>query len=176
MSGHDVWHMTRAAGVVAYGLLWLSVVLGLLSSTRLARAWPRGAMLTELHEHASLLALGFSLLHAGVLLADPDWGATALELVLPFARGRDRVGFGLGQLALELLAVVTLSFYVRKRIGPSLWRALHYASFPVYALALAHAALTGSDGGRLSAYYLVTAGSMLLLLLYRLATTAPLRA
>lgn len=176
MSGHDVWYMTRAAGIVAYGLLWLSVMFGLLSSTRLARAWPRGALLTDIHEHVSLLAFAFSLLHALVLLADAQWGFSLKELLVPFLQSRDRLAVGIGQLALELLAVVTLSFYVRRRIGPALWRALHFAAFPIYALALAHAVIAGTDGSRLAPYYLVTAGSMLLLLLYRLATASPVRA
>jgi len=169
VSSHDIWYLHRASGVTAYGLLWVSVVWGLFSSLRLARSWPGGGTAFDLHEHVSLLALGFSLLHAGILLADREFGLSLFELLVPFAPERHARQIGLGQLALALLGAVTLSHYLRKHIGQRAWRLLHYASYAVYVLALVHAVWAGTDstsvGMRL--LYVVTGASVLFLTIYR---------
>jgi sulfoxide reductase heme-binding subunit YedZ len=40
-----------------------------------------------------------------------------------------------------------LSFYVRKSVGPRLWRKLHRATVVVWALGLVHALGAGTDAG-----------------------------
>ena len=169
MSSHDIWYLTRASGLTAYGLLWVSVVWGLFKSLRLARSWPGAGTAFDLHEHVSLLALGFSLLHASILVADREFGLSPFELLVPFAPARQSRALGLGQIALSLLVIVTTSHYVRKRIGQRTWRLLHLASFAVYALTLVHALLAGTDsrstGVRL--LYLVSGGVVLFLTTYR---------
>ena len=34
------WYLSRASGFAAFGLLWLSMVFGLLITNRMARLWP----------------------------------------------------------------------------------------------------------------------------------------
>ncbi|MCC6899898.1 MAG: ferric reductase-like transmembrane domain-containing protein [Polyangiaceae bacterium] len=172
VTGLDIWNMTRASGFVAFGLLWLSVVWGLFASTRLARGWPGAAQSIDLHEHLSFLALSFTLLHVLVLALPSEHRFTLVELLVPFAARRDRVLLGIGQLALGLSVVITVSFYVRKRIGPRLWRLLHYTALLVYVGALLHATLLGTDsatpGARL--YYFATTGVVLFLLFVRVGS------
>lgn len=150
MSSHDVWYLTRSSGLVAFGLAWFSVVLGLFASLKLTRAWPGPAAAVDLHEHASLLAIGFSALHALVLIGDRRYGGGILVVLLPFISTRPSAALELGRLGLWLLVLITLSFYVRKRIGGRAWRALHYASFLVYVLALVHALIAGTDSASLA--------------------------
>ena len=169
MTSHDIWYMTRASGLTAYGLLWLSVVWGLFSSTRLARGWPGAGTTFDLHEHLSLLGLGFATLHTIVLLFDREFGFSVFELIVPFTARRSRAAIGLGQIALAILALVTLSHYFRKSIGQRGWRALHYLAFLVYALTLTHAALAGTDATSpaLQAFYFATAGVVVFFTTYR---------
>jgi predicted ferric reductase len=178
VSSHDIWYLDRASGLTAYGLLWISVVWGLFSSLRLARSWPGGGIAFDLHEHASLLALGFALLHAILLLAERQFGLSLFELLVPFAPARHALPLGLGQIALALLGVVTVSHYLRRRIGQRAWRLLHYASFAVFLLALVHALWAGTDstsvGMRL--FYAVTGSSVLFLTIYRLLSAFDARA
>ncbi len=172
VSAASVWNMARASGFVAFGLLWLSVVWGLFVSTRLARGWPGAAQSIDLHEHLSFLALGFTLLHVLVLALPVEHGFTLVELLIPFAAHRDRMLLGIGQLAFELSAVVTLSFYVRKRIGARVWRVLHLTTLLAYAGALLHAALLGTDSSAFGVrlYYYATTGVALFLLLFRIGS------
>lgn len=151
------WYLARASGIVAYALLASSMVLGLLLSTRFAKDWPGSAAAFALHEHASLLGLGFSIFHALVLLGDRHTPFTLLELALPFAASVHPLAIGLGQLALYGTALLVASFHVRRHIGQRTWRLLHFGSFAVFLLVPAHAVLAGTDRGPMLVLALPTA-------------------
>jgi len=51
----------------------------------------------------------------------------------------------MGQIGLYLMAVVGLSFYVRGVTGQRFWRLIHYLSFVIYLLGLAHGVGSGTD-------------------------------
>jgi predicted ferric reductase len=152
------WYLSRASGLVAYALLALSMMLGLLLSTRFAKGWPGAATAFGLHEHASVLGLSFALFHAIVLLGDRHTPFTVAQLVLPFGAAYRPVALGLGQLAFYGAVLLVGSFYVRKRIGQRAWRILHFASFAVFALALGHGLLAGTDRSVMLAGILPVAG------------------
>jgi sulfoxide reductase heme-binding subunit YedZ len=52
---------------------------------------------------------------------------------------------GVGILAGYLAAALGLSYYVRRRIGPRLWRKLHRLTVVVYVMGVAHALTAGTD-------------------------------
>jgi predicted ferric reductase len=139
------WHLSRASGLVAYGLLEASMLLGLLLSTRFAKTWPGTATAFALHEHASTLGLAFATFHALVLLGDRHTPFALAQLALPFGAAYRPLAVGAGQLAVYGSALLVGSFYVRKRIGQRAWRLVHFASFLVFALTLAHALAAGTD-------------------------------
>lgn len=141
------WHLSRASGLVAYGLLEASMLLGLLLSTRFAKTWPGTATAFALHEHASILGLAFATFHALVLLGDQHTPFALVEVALPFGAAHRPLAVGAGQLAVYGSALLVGSFYVKKRIGQSAWRLVHFASFLVFALTLAHAVAAGTDRG-----------------------------
>jgi predicted ferric reductase len=174
------WYLSRASAWVAFVLLWASMALGLAITNRLARAWPGGPTAFDLHEHVSLLALAFALFHGLVLLGDRYVGYTLAALAVPFASlGYRPVSVGLGQLALYALALVTLTFYVRQRIGRRSWRLIHFLSFGVFLLALTHGLASGTDSATpwAQALYWASGASLLFLTLYRvLVSIGPLAA
>ena len=140
------WYLSRAAGLVAYLLVWLSVVLGLLMTNRLARVWPGGPTINDLHQFTSLLSLALAAVHVLVLLGDRYIGYSLAQLLVPFASGEYRpLWVGLGQVALYLTLPVTFSFYVRRFIGYRAWRLIHYGSFGVYVLVTLHSLTAGTD-------------------------------
>jgi predicted ferric reductase len=170
------WYLARASGMVAYGLLWLAMLSGLLITSRTAKLWPGGPLAFDLHQHTSLLALAFSLFHALVLLGDQYIGYTLVEVLVPFAStGYKPLAVGAGQIALYVLALVALSFYVKQQLGRQVWRLIHFASFALFALALAHGIVSGSDGGAgwAQALYWLSGGSVLFLTVYRVLVLRP---
>ncbi len=166
------WHLARSSGVIAYLLLWISTALGLLITNRMARVWPGGPTAFDLHQFASLLALGFAGFHALILLGDAFIGYTPAQLLLPFAAtGYKPVATGLGQSAFYLASIVIFSFYVKNRIRRRAWRLIHYASFLVFILITLHGLIAGSDTSILWPLYVTSFGSILFLTLYRILIT-----
>jgi len=179
---HSAWYLSRASAFVAYVLLWWSMISGLSITNRLARLWPGGPAAADLHEHASLLGLGFGVLHALVLLGDSYIGYTLPQILIPFGGSYLALWVGLGQVGLYLMALVTFSFYIRRWIGARTWRAIHFLSFLVFALAVLHGVFSGTDSSLPWAFwmYVATSASVLALTIYRLvaqrsAATSPAR-
>jgi len=165
------WYLSRASGLVAYGLLWLSMVLGLIITNKLARVWPGGPTAFDLHQHTSLLCLAFGLFHGLILMGDRYTNYTLAQLLVPFASANYRpVWVGLGQVGFYLLVIVSLSFYVRRTIGHRLWRLIHFLSFAVFLLALVHGLTSGTDSASpwVSGLYWASGASLLFLTIYRL--------
>lgn len=166
------WFLSRASGVTGYVLLWASVVLGLLMSTRLSRrsmlsAWAPALM--AVHEFVSWVAWGFVVFHAMILLGDTYVQTGWFNLLVPFAfDGGRSVWVGLGQMGFYLISVVLVSYYVRQRIGFQTWRWLHFATFVLYALVTVHGLLAGSDVDVLWPMYALSNAVVLLLTGYRL--------
>lgn len=168
------WYLSRSSAFVAYILLWLSMVFGLLMTNRLARVWPGGPTAFDLHQHASLLGLAFALFHALILLGDRYIQATLVQVLVPFQyAGYEPLWVGLGQAGFYGLAIVGLSFYIKDRIGRRAWRLIHFLSFVVFALALLHGIWSGSDSQSdlARAIYWASGGSVLFLTIYRALIT-----
>ena len=165
------WYVSRASAFVAYVLLWASMAFGLLISNKLGRLWPGAPMTFELHQLTGLLGLGFGLLHALALLGDRYIGYTLGQVLVPFAGTDYRPEWvGLGQIALYGSVLVGLTFYVRKYIGQRTWRVIHFLSFGVFALALIHGIMSGTDTGAPWAVwiYWLSAGGLVFLTIYRI--------
>ncbi len=145
--GTDAWMLSRATGLLAYVVLGIDVIIGLLISTRRGdRLVPRAA-LVDIHGWLSPLALAFVLAHGALLLADDYVRFDAIDIAIPFMSSRWPAAIGIGVLAAYFMVVVHLSFALRKRIGVSTWRRIHYLSFVVFVLTTVHAISIGTDRG-----------------------------
>lgn len=157
------WWLSRSAGITAYGLLWLNVVSGLLLSGRWLRDRLAPALIAQVHQTLSGMALGFSLFHALILLADRHLGLSWKDLLLPFAADFAPQWMVAGQLALALMGALILTTALRRRLGNAAWRAIHLTAYGAYWLALAHALAIGTDAFELLVLYGLTGASVLLL-------------
>ena len=165
------WYISRASAIVAYILLWLSMILGLLLSTRLSKTWPGPAKAMEIHQYISLLGLFFVGVHALVLMGDVYLAPNLWQVLIPFAGFAYKPEWVVwGQFGMYLWIVLVLSFYVRKLIGKKTWRALHFSAFLMFLFALIHGLGTGSDTAApaMQILYWTSAGSMLFLILFRI--------
>ncbi len=165
------WYLTRGSAFVAYFLLWFSMILGVGVTNKLAARWPGLAKANDLHQYISILGLAFGLFHGLILLGDHYMNLKIFQIFLPFSVSIYRpIEVGIGQLALYVWAIVLFSFYIRKRIGTKVWRAIHFASYLTFLGALVHGLLSGTDTGTLGAgiFYWVTGGILLFLTIYRI--------
>lgn len=164
------WFFSRSSGFVAFVLLWLSVLFGLLMTGRLSPAWPGHMLAFELHQYTSLLGLAFAFFHALILLGDRYIGYTLAQVLMPLGSVNYRPwSVALGQIGFYLAFLVTVTFYVRRLVTPRIWRLIHYLSFVVFLMVLTHGITSGTDSGEhwAQALYWLSGGSVLFLTIYR---------
>jgi predicted ferric reductase len=164
------WFLSRGSAVAAYWILWLAMAMGISITNKTAQIWPGIPPAYEIHQYTSLLGIGFGLFHALILTGDRYINMTVLQVLTPFATADYRpVWVGIGQVAFYLWVIVTLSFYVRKRIGKKAWRTIHFASYASFLGVMVHGIFSGTDSAALwsQVLYWISGGSILLLTVYR---------
>lgn len=139
------WYVTRAAGIIAYLLVWLSTVWGIGVASKSFDAILHRTFTYDLHEFLSLLGIGFILLHIVVLLGDKYMPFSLLEILLPFVSGYRPLWVGIGIIAFDLTLLVTVTFYLRRWIGLKTFRVVHVASYLGFFGTALHGLLSGTD-------------------------------
>ena len=165
------WYLSRATAFGSLSLLWLSMALGMGITNKMARTWPGAAAAFAIHEYVSLVGLAFAAFHAVVILGDHYINFTFLQLLIPFSTVAYRpLWVGIGQVGFYVWLIVAVTFYIRSLIGQKSWRVLHYASFAMYLMGLAHGIFSGTDTSAPWAqyYYWISGGSLLFLLMGRI--------
>lgn len=164
------WYLTRSSGITAYLLLTLSMLTGLGVFTRLLDALTPRANSFTLHEHLSWLALGFTGLHAGVLVFDRYQPFRLAELLTPFLSAWRPAPVAFGILAMYAMVLVNVSFYLKPRLSHRAWQIIHFASYALFALATAHGVFAGSDSNQvwMQWFYLFSGAAVLFFTLYRI--------
>ena len=73
--------------------------------------------------------------------------------------------------------IVLTTSWTRKLMRPTLWRAIHLAAVPAFAMSLLHGVLAGSDSARegMTILYWTTGFSVLFLVIVRGLTARPPR-
>ncbi|HHC09363.1 MAG TPA: hypothetical protein ENK55_11695 [Actinobacteria bacterium] len=141
------WLVIRGSGLAAFALLALATLWGLFLSTNILGRAVKTKSLNWFHESLSIGALLATVVHM-VVLADHDYVEFGLkELFLPGASTYEPVAVAWGIMAFYALFLITASFYVKKWIGQSAWRTIHYLAFGTFFAALLHGAVAGTDRG-----------------------------
>jgi predicted ferric reductase len=165
------WYLSRTSAFVAFALMWASMIFGLLMTSRTAKVWPGGPAAFDLHQFTSLLGLAVALFHAVVLIGDKYIGYSLSNILLPFnSTSYKPLWVGIGQIAFYIAILVSFTFYFRKQISQRGWRLVHFASFELFVMALAHGVLSGTDTGTTwaGAMYWIAASSVLFLTMFRI--------
>ena len=147
---HDptFWLLARAAGLTAYLMLTGSMVAGLTLKSRLLGRAVRPATITDIHRTLAIAGVGALALHGVALVLDSTITITPIALLVPGLSPYRPVLTGIGVVAGELMALITVSFWARKRIGTKVWRRLHWFSYAGFIAASVHGIGSGSDSGR----------------------------
>jgi methionine sulfoxide reductase heme-binding subunit len=91
----NTWNLTRAAGIVCYLLLSLSVVTGLYATVRKKQGLGQGVF-PALHLTLGNWGLYTGLFHAGILLFDQYVTIGTSDIAVPFLSSYKTVPMGLG--------------------------------------------------------------------------------
>ena len=143
--GQITWDVARSGGFVAYGLLTLSVVLGLALSMRWQAPWWPRLINSELHNFVTLLSLAFTIIHVLAVWLDPFTAFGWTEVFIPFASHYRPIWMACGIVGLYLGLALAASVWLRPYLGYEWWRRLHVLTLAVFALVTVHGLTTGSD-------------------------------
>ncbi len=143
---HLFWITSRAAGIVALVLASLAVSLGLLMSTKLLRR--RGPDLLATHEVLSLSTLVAIAMHGLALVGDQYLHPSLADIAVPFVGSYKTFWTSLGIVGGWGLALLGVSFYLRRHIGAARWRRLHRLTALMWLAGLVHALGEGTDAGQ----------------------------
>ena len=172
------WFGIRASGVTAWGLLTAVMVWGLLLRTRLLpEASP--ARLLNLHRWLGALALGFLVIHLGLLLVDPVIRFTIPQMLIPGLAPWEPFAVALGTLAMWFMLPVSAIGRLRQKLGKNgarLFQKSHLIAYAAWPLATAHYVLAGTDAlAEWSIALIITGAAVIVFLLLARGFVPPAR-
>jgi DMSO/TMAO reductase YedYZ heme-binding membrane subunit len=140
-----LWYLARGTGVVSLLLLTASVALGIVTSVHwVSKRWPRFAT-TFLHRNVSMLAVAFLVAHVATVVVDGFAPIGWKDAVVPFASPYRPIWLGFGAVAFDLVLALVCTSLLRNRIGPRVWRTVHWLAYACWPFAVLHGLGTGTD-------------------------------
>ena len=170
-AARSYWFISRSSGVVAYLLVTLGVLWGLVQSGGLFRTRFSPVLALGLHSFLNWMGLGIAALHGLVLIGDGYIHIDLPRVVTPFLSDYRPLPVGLGIISFYLMLLLSLSFYARSLLGQRAFRLLHYVSFAVFAMVTFHGIYAGSDSGALWWMYAASVAGVGALTVARVAST-----
>lgn len=144
-----LWALGRGTGVVALVMFTLTMVLGITTRSGRPVAGLGRFGVADLHRTAALTGTALVAAHVTSLFFDPYAQLKLVDVVLPFLGTYRPVWLGLGTLAVDVLGIVTVVSLLRHRVGPRVFKTVHWATYALWPIALAHSLGNGSDTGSL---------------------------
>jgi predicted ferric reductase len=99
----------------------------------------------DFHEFISLLAVAFTLVHILVLTVDRFLPYSIVQILVPFLSPYRPFWVGIGVISFYITLLVTVTFYVRNRIGTRAFRVIHILSLLGYLGVTLHGYYAGTD-------------------------------
>ena len=141
------WYLTRASAMVAWVLLTLTVVWGILLKTRILRGADNPEWLTVTHRYISGLAMAMIATHMGTLLLDEYIEFGWVDILVPFAATFEPLPVALGIIAFWLIILVQGTALGSRWLPESVWKGVHLSSYLAIVLVGLHSGLVGTDVG-----------------------------
>jgi methionine sulfoxide reductase heme-binding subunit len=140
-----LWVLARVAGLASYASLAVALLTGIALRSAVLDWLGSNRALRSLHEYTTVLWIPLGLVHVGALVLDQTARVGLLDVFIPFRAPYGTLAIGLGTLSVDVLVVVTVTSFVKRRMQPELWRWLHRLAYAAFALIFLHAVLGGTD-------------------------------
>jgi methionine sulfoxide reductase heme-binding subunit len=140
-----LWMTSRAAALTAFFLLAAALITGQALRSALFEGALRNRDLSGLHRFLTVCWVPFVLIHVLAMTLDAVARISPIDLLIPFRVSYAALPIGLGTIGFDLLLVVTVTSYMRRRLDPILWRWLHRLSYLMFGVFVLHALLAGTD-------------------------------
>lgn len=140
-----LWVLARVAGLGSYAALAIALVTGIALRTAVFDWLGSNRAVRALHEYTTVLWVPLAALHLVSLLLDSTARIGILDLFVPFHSSYGTLAIGVGALSLDLLVVVTVAAYLKRRMPQQAWLWLHRVAYVAFGLVFLHAVLSGTD-------------------------------
>ncbi|MEN9740642.1 MAG: hypothetical protein RLZ72_908 [Actinomycetota bacterium] len=150
---HVWWYLSRISAMIAWALMSVSVMWGVLLSSRVFRGLDNPGWLKDVHKYLSTLTLLMASIHTSALMLDPYVHFTALDLVVPGHATYDGAtptierALAVGVIAFWVMSVIYLTSLIMDKLPRWLWKSIHYLAYGVFFAVGIHAAFAGTDVG-----------------------------
>jgi sulfoxide reductase heme-binding subunit YedZ len=139
------WLLARVAGLSSYAALAVALVTGIALRSAVLELLGSNRALRALHEYTTVLWIPLAALHLLSMLLDSTARIGLVDLVVPFHSSYGTLAIGLGALSLDVLLVVTVTAFLKRRMNKNAWLWLHRLAYAAFALIFIHAVLSGTD-------------------------------
>jgi sulfoxide reductase heme-binding subunit YedZ len=139
------WVLARVAGLAAYGALAIALVTGIALRTAVLDWLGSNRLVRSLHEYTIVLWVPLAVIHVASLVLDHTARIGLLDVFIPFHSSYGTLAIGIGSLSLDLLVLVSVAAYMKRRMRKEVWLWVHRLSYGAFALAFLHAVLSGTD-------------------------------
>ncbi len=152
------WWSARATGFVAYVAFTLSMLFGLMVTSRGLDGDVARASVLEHHQQWTLAAMIATVAHILVIVTDDYVTISVADALVPGLSTELTGPIALGAVTLWVLGLITVSSWIRGRIPFLVWRVLHTAALGGFILMVAHAFTAGTDSDLVPAqlFYVIT--------------------
>ncbi|GAC1700121.1 MAG: ferric reductase-like transmembrane domain-containing protein [Candidatus Limnocylindrales bacterium] len=140
-----IWIIARAAGLASYAAVCLAVLSGIALRTSVLDFLAKNRALRALHDWVTWLWIPLGALHVVALLLDRTALIRPVDLVVPFGVSYGAIAIGLGTVSLDLVVLITVTSWLRRRMSDRIWRWIHRSSYIAFVTLFLHAALSGTD-------------------------------
>lgn len=150
-----LWLAARSTGIVAYLLLTVQIVLGMiLSHPTNQTTWKLSKRLFPWHENLWVFVLAFVAVHTVSLILDPYAGLGLAGAFIPTLSSYRSSPVALGTLATYALILTGLTARYTRLLPAGFWLKIHRLSIGVFVLAWLHGILSGTDTPALRFLYI----------------------
>jgi DMSO/TMAO reductase YedYZ heme-binding membrane subunit len=163
------WYLSRATGLVAWGLAVASILFGLALATRALGNRPRAPWLLALHRWAGGLTVAFTAGHVASIVADTYVHFGLADVLVPFATSWRPTAVAWGVISMWLLVAIEVTSLQMRRLPKRAWRAIHLSSYLVAVLSTVHGFTAGTDtsSGAFAWVAVGAVGTMVFFTVYR---------
>ncbi len=140
-----LWVLARVAGLASYASLAIALVTGIAMRTAVLDWLGSNRALRSLHEYTTVLWIPLALIHIGALVLDSTARVGLVDVFIPFLTPYGSLAIGLGTLSVDVLLVVTITSFLKRRMRGDVWRWIHRLAYVAFALVFLHAVLGGTD-------------------------------
>ncbi len=163
-----LWLAARSTGIVAYLLLTLQIVLGMILSHPTNQAtWKLSKRLFPWHENLWVFVLAFVGVHTVSLILDPYAGLGLAGAFIPTMSSYRSSPVALGTLATYALILTGITARYTRLLPAGFWLKIHRLSIGVFVLAWLHGILSGTDTPALRVLYIASGLAVLAAAAYR---------